>query len=90
MLRGAVTATRTERWFLIDNLLVRIHLIIMMIWWTGLAPWQFEFPFSGSLRSTFLVPATDDVQMCQHSVISAREVKKQHEKFKATSDDFAY
>ena len=23
-------------------------------WWTGLAPWQFEFPFSGSLISTFL------------------------------------
>ena len=27
-----------EREFLSDNLLVRIHLIIEMIWWTGLAP----------------------------------------------------
>ena len=26
----------------IDNLLVRIHFIIEMIWWTGLAPWEFE------------------------------------------------
>ena len=36
-----------ERDFVIDNLLVRIHLIIDIIWWTGLAPWVFEFPFSG-------------------------------------------
>ena len=25
------------------NLLVRIHLIIVMIRWTGLAPWEFAF-----------------------------------------------
>ena len=25
-----------------------------MIRWTGLAPWEFELPFSGSLTSTFL------------------------------------
>ena len=25
-----------------------------MVWWTGLAPWEFEFPFPGSLISTFL------------------------------------
>jgi len=24
-----------------------------MIWWTGLAPWECEFPFPGSLISTF-------------------------------------
>ena len=28
-----------EREFSIGNLLVRIHMIIEMIWWTGLAPW---------------------------------------------------
>jgi len=39
----------------IDNLLVRIHFIIVMIRWTGLAPWEFEFPFPGSLTSTFLI-----------------------------------
>ena len=27
------------------NLFVRIHFSIVMIGWTGLAPWQFEFPF---------------------------------------------
>jgi len=45
--------TVAEREFLIDNLLVRIHFIIVMIGWTGLAPWEFELPFSGSLTSTF-------------------------------------
>ena len=42
-----------EREFFIDNLLVRIHFIIVMIRWTGLAPWEFELPFPGSLTSTF-------------------------------------
>ena len=41
--------------YYIDNLLIRIHFIIEMIWWTGLAPWEFESPFPGSLTSTFLV-----------------------------------
>ena len=45
---------RLEREFSIYNLLVRIHFIIEMIMWTGLAPWEFEFPFPGSLISTFL------------------------------------
>ena len=40
-----------EREFFIDNLLVRIHFIILMIRWTGLAPWEFEFPFVGRLIS---------------------------------------
>ena len=44
----------SEREFLMDNLLVRIHFIIEKIRWTGLAPWEFEFPLSGSLVSTFL------------------------------------
>ena len=29
-----------------------LHFIIVMIWWTGLAPWEFEFPSPGSLIST--------------------------------------
>ena len=43
-----------EREFFIDNLLVRNHFIIVMIRWTGLAPWEFEFSFPGSLTSTFI------------------------------------
>ena len=39
-----------------NTILVRIHCIIVMIRWTGLAPWEFEFPFPGSLTSNFLVP----------------------------------
>jgi len=35
----------TEREFFIDNLLVRIRFIIVMMRWTGLAPWEFDFPF---------------------------------------------
>ena len=38
-----------EKWYLIDSLLVRIHCIIVMIRWTGLAPWEFKSLFSGSL-----------------------------------------
>ena len=38
-----------EREFFIDNLLVRIHFIIEMIRWTGLAPWEFEFRFHDNL-----------------------------------------
>ena len=48
------SARTAERELCIDNLLVRIHFIIVMIRWTGLAPWEFEFPFPGSLASTFL------------------------------------
>ena len=30
---------RQEKEFFIDNLLVRIHFVIEMIWWTGLEQW---------------------------------------------------
>ena len=43
-----------KREFVIDNLLVWAHFIIVMIRWTGLAPWECVFPFPGSLISTFL------------------------------------
>jgi len=48
------TKQRTlERESLIKNLLVRVHFIFEMICWTGLAPWEFEFPFPVAI-STFL------------------------------------
>jgi len=49
-------AQQGQREFFIDNLLDRIHFIIVMIWWTGLAPWVFEFFFQVAV-STFRVPA---------------------------------
>ena len=52
------TSCPSKRVFLIDNLLVRIHLIIVMIRWTGLAPWGFESPFPGGLAFTFLAHHT--------------------------------
>ena len=56
VIRKKKLPTTTEReFFFIDNLLIRIHFIIVMIWWTGLAPWEFEFPLPGSLTPTFLI-----------------------------------
>ena len=41
--QARVFSRRRERAreFFIDNLLVRIHVIIEMIWWTSLTPWDF-------------------------------------------------
>jgi len=50
---GAVRFRLRARAFFIDNLLVRNHFIIVMRRWPGVAPWEFEFPFPGSLTSTF-------------------------------------
>ena len=62
---------RGEREFFIDNLPVRIHFIIVMIRWTGLAPWEFEFPFSSSHTSTFLVlRGKAPVRLRQRSVLN--------------------
>ena len=36
------------------HVLVRIQFIIVVMRWTGLKPWEFEFRFPGSLASTFL------------------------------------
>ena len=45
----------SEREIFVNNLQARIHLIIEMIWWTGHAPWEFEFPFPGGLTSTAVI-----------------------------------
>jgi len=39
-----------QRDFFIDNLLVRIHFIIVMIRWTGLAPWDLKSLFQVALH----------------------------------------
>ena len=56
---GTLVRHRTEsdrgRRISIDIILVLIYLSIVIIWWTGLAPWEFEFPFPGSHTSTFLI-----------------------------------
>ena len=49
----ALGSRSAETDFCIDNLLVRTHFTIVMVGWTGLAPWEFEFPFPGSRASTF-------------------------------------
>ena len=40
-----------EREFFVDEQLVRIHFITEMVQRTGLAPWVFELPFPGILKS---------------------------------------
>ena len=45
--------------FFSDNLLVRIHSIIEMIWWTGLAPWD-------SLFQVALSPPSEDTHHVEH------------------------
>ena len=59
-----------ERESFVHNLLVRIHFIIKMVRWTGLAPWEFEFPFPGSLVSTFLVALPLGTLTFQNAVAS--------------------
>ena len=44
-----------QRELLLDNILVRIHFIIVIIRWIGLAPWELAFPFTGGFTSTVLV-----------------------------------
>ena len=53
-----------ERKFFIANLLVRIHYIIVMMKWTGLAPWEFEFPVPSSLT------CEEGLVSCMESLIS--------------------
>jgi len=50
---------RRKREFCIDNLLVRVHFIVVIIRRTGLAPWEFELPFPGSLTSNILAERDD-------------------------------
>ena len=70
-----------QREFCIDNLLVRIHSIIVMIRWTGLAPWEIEFPVPGSLTSTFLVRghvAKRHVKPPERLLLSRHQLFKAH------------
>ena len=54
-MRHVTPSPETRREIFIDNLLVRIHLIIYMIVVDRLcfAPWEFESPFPSDLLSTF-------------------------------------
>ena len=62
-----------QREIFIDNLLLRIHVIIEMIWWTGLAPWEFEFSLPGSLTSKLLVCAASDPKTVRRIKQAGRE-----------------
>jgi len=64
---------RSHREFFIDHLLVRIHFVIEMIRWTGLAPWEFESPFPGSLTSTFLARSQVGISDTQSVLILYRD-----------------
>ena len=79
---GASPPRERERLF-VDNLLVRIHSTIEMIWWTILAPREFESPLAGSLISTFLVPrerqttlASSRGGVAPHSVLTSVDAQR--------------
>ena len=62
-----------EKEFFIDNILVRVHFIIVMIRWTGLASWECKFPFPGSLTSTFLVSG-NEIYYTQALILLVRRI----------------
>ena len=53
--QGTPVPRASQREFFMDDLLVRIHFIVVMIRWTGLALWEFEHSFLGSLICAFVV-----------------------------------
>jgi len=61
-----------ERELFIDNPLVRIHFIIVMIRWTGLAPWEFESSFPGA----HLVRPHHPERRCLHQLRGYCNVKQ--------------
>jgi len=62
--RSPNAAACREREFFIDNLLVRILLIVVMIRWTGLAPWEFEFTVV-STRVPHSVSKSPNAEACR-------------------------
>jgi len=59
----ALDRLQREREFFRDSLLVRIHFIIVMIRWIGLAPREFEFPFPGCKAA---IRARSDLLLLHH------------------------
>ena len=53
-----------ERHFFIDNLLVRIHCIIVMTRWTGLAPWEFAPAWMLSRTNPAVVGRSGRLHVC--------------------------
>jgi len=70
---GTLVWVCQEREFFIDNLLVRIHFVIVMNRWTGLAPWEGESLFPGSMTSTFLGPFFANIpgDLCRRTWLSS-------------------
>ena len=66
--RAAHPSLYQEREFFIDDLQVRIRFIVEMIWWTGLAPWEFESSFPGGLIST--------LQMAEYAKVSLEQLQQ--------------
>ena len=60
------------REFFIDNLLVRIHFIIVMIWWTGLAPCPHVRTPAGRNDRVPPLPARRPVEMQPCDCITVR------------------
>ena len=74
--RQAFRPGNRESEIFIDNLLVRIHFIIVMIRWTGLVPWEFEFPFPRCTMQVWVTVSapSSDAALFETSAISWRDL----------------
>ena len=63
-----------SREFFVHNLQVR-GFIIEMIWWTGLAPWEFDFLVLGSLSSTLLDSVFSSFEPASHLFDGSGDVR---------------
>jgi len=69
-------------------LLLRIHFIIVMIRWTGLAPWEFKFPFPGKRLRCVLAGevrfrgglVSKAHRRVYHSTLGLKEIKKKEDR----------
>ena len=61
---------------MIDKVLVQIHYLIVMIGWTGLAPWDSEFPFPGSLASTIQATSSSGWTRTSYTLNLPRETRQ--------------
>ena len=67
----------SEREFFIDSLLVRIHFIIVMIWWTGLAPWEGDLGFDLAAEAH----GVRRVRHSHHAPLHLRQVSEERASF---------
>jgi len=67
--RGFALVVKGRVSSLLTSSLIRIHFIIEIIWWAGLAPWEFEFPF----QVVFNLPSYGGGKLLQGKKLAQRK-----------------